>query len=91
MKERCKAKIFQQYGSSDINKVLDIGTFLDPQFKDYKDDDIRKKEIEELDKLEIFHIAGPVETASEIHVINNDEGQTAKTIKLGIWYWCDAF
>ena len=30
MKKRCKAKIVQQYGSSDINKLLDIATFLDP-------------------------------------------------------------
>ena len=57
MKERCKAKILQQYGSSDINKLLDIATFLDPRFKHYKDDDQKKKEIEELIKLEILHIA----------------------------------
>ena len=30
MKARCKAKILQQYGSSDINTLLDIATFLDP-------------------------------------------------------------
>ena len=66
MKARCKANILQQYGSSDINKLLDIATFLDPQFKHYKDDDQKKKEIEELVKLEVLKIAGTVETASEI-------------------------
>ena len=30
MKERCKAKVLQQYGLSDVNKLLDIATFLDP-------------------------------------------------------------
>ena len=77
IKERCKAKILQQYGSSDINKLLDITTFLDPQFKHYKNDDQKKKEIKELIKLEILQIAGTVETASEINVINNDEGPVA--------------
>ena len=83
MKTGCKAKILQQYGSSDINKLLDIATFLDPQFKHYKDDDQKKKEIEELVKLEVLQIAGTVETASEIQVINNDEGPVAKKSRLG--------
>ena len=83
MKARCKAKILQQYGSSDINKLLDIATFLDPRFKHYKDDDQKKKEIEELVKLEVLQIAGTVETASEIQVINNDEGPVAKKSRLG--------
>ena len=78
IKARCKAKILQQYDSSDINKLLDIPTFLDPQFKHYKDDDLKKKEIEEFVKLEVLQIAGTVETASEIQVINNDEGPVAK-------------
>ena len=30
MKERCKSKVMQQYSSSDINKLLDTATFLDP-------------------------------------------------------------
>ena len=30
MKERSKAKVLQQYGSSDVYKLLDIATFLDP-------------------------------------------------------------
>ena len=77
MKERCKAKILQQYGSSAINKLLDIATFLDPQFKHYKDDDQKKKEIKELIKLEILQIVGTAETASEIQVINNDEEPAA--------------
>ena len=51
MKTRCKAKILQQYGSSDINKLLDIATFLDSRFKHYKDDDQKKKEIKEFVKL----------------------------------------
>ena len=83
MKARCKAKILQQYGSSDINKLLDIATFLDPRFKHYKDDDQKKKEIEELIKLEVLQIAGTVETASDIQVINNDEGPVAKKSRLG--------
>ena len=72
-KEWYKARLL-----SDINKLLDIATFLDPRFKHYKDDDQRKKEIKELIKLEILQVGGTVETASEIQVINNDEGSVAK-------------
>ena len=43
MKERCKSKVMPQYSSSDINKLLDTATFLDPRFKHYKDDDEKKK------------------------------------------------
>ena len=78
IKATCKAKVLQQYGSSDINKLLDIATFLDPRFKHYKDDDQQKKEIEELVKLEVLQIVGTVETASEIQAIDNDEGPVAK-------------
>ena len=47
MKQRCKTKILQQYESSDIKKLLDIATFLDPRFKHCKDDEENKKVIEE--------------------------------------------
>ena len=30
MKEKCNAKVLQQYGLSDVSKLLDIATFLDP-------------------------------------------------------------
>lgn len=78
MKERCKAKILQQYGSSDIKKLLDIATFLDPRF------DQKKKEIEEDVRLEILQIADVVETESEIQVISDDDdGPATKKSKLG--------
>ena len=80
MKERCKAKVLQQYGSSDVNKLLDIATFLDPRFKHYKDDDEKKKEIEEIIKLEILKIDDTV-AESEVKVV--DDGPAAKKSKLG--------
>lgn len=83
MKERCKTKILKQYGSSDVTKLLDIATFLDPRFKHYKDDDQKKKEIEELIKLEILKIADTVAADSEIQVFNDDDGPAAKKSKLG--------
>jgi len=82
MKERCKTKILQQYGSSDINKLLNTATFLDPRFKHYKDDDQKKKEIEEPIKLQILQIAYTVTAESEIRVFN-DDGPAAKKSKLG--------
>ena len=80
MKERCKAKVLQQYGSSDVNKLLDIATFLDPRFKHYKDDEEKKKEIEEIIKLEILKIDDTV-AESEVKVV--DDGPAAKKSKLG--------
>ena len=79
MKERCKAKVLQQYGSSDVNKLLDIATFLDPRFKHYKDDDGKKKEIEEIIKLQIDDTIAE----SEVKVVNDDDGPAAKRSKLG--------
>ena len=76
MKGRCKIKILQYYCSSDIQKLLNIATFLDPRFKHYKDTDEMKKEIEEVIKLEILQI-------SDIQVINDDNGPAAKKSKLG--------
>ena len=41
MKQRCKAKILQQYeddGITDVKGLLDIATFLDPRFKHCKDE-----------------------------------------------------
>ena len=81
MKERCKSKVMQQYSSSDINKLLDTATFLDPRFKHYKDDDEKKKEIEEIIKLEILQLDDVVE--SEIQIVNDDDGPAAKKSKLG--------
>ena len=81
MKERRKTKVLQQYGSSDVNKLLDIATFLDPRFKHYKDDDEKKKEIEEIIKLEILKID---DTAAESEVkVVDDDGPAAKKSKLG--------
>ena len=51
LKKRKKDVKQKQYGSSDTIKLLDIATFLDPQFKHYKDDDEKKREIEEFIKL----------------------------------------
>ena len=85
MKERCKTKILQQYGSSDTIKLLDIATFLDPQFKHYKDDDEKKRETEEFIKLEILKIADINPPESEIQICNDDgqNGPAAKKSKLG--------
>jgi len=52
MKQRCKTKILQQYGSLDVKKLLDIATFLDPHFKHCNDNEENKKEIEEAVKIE---------------------------------------
>ena len=57
MKQRCKAKILQQYegdGITDVKRLLDIATFLDRRFKHCKDNEVNKKEIEELVKIEIL-------------------------------------
>ena len=84
MKERCKTKILQQYGSSDTIKLLDIATFLDPQFKHYKDDNEKKREIEEFIKLEILKIADINLPESEIQICNDGlNGPAAKKSKLG--------
>ena len=57
------------------------------QFEHYKDDNKKKKETKELIKLEILQIAGTVETASEIQVINSDEGLAAKNVVIIIYFY----
>jgi len=81
MKARCKAKILLQYGSSEITNLLDIASFLDPRFKHCKDDDDKKKEIEEMVKLTILEIDDAV-PESEVQVIE-DDGPALKKSKLG--------
>ena len=80
MKARCKTKILQQYGLSDITKLLDIATFLDPRFKHCKEDDHKKKEIEEIVKLAVLHIDDTI-PKSEIQVVD-DNGPMAKSHSL---------
>ena len=43
----------------------------------------RKRKSKNFVKLEVLQIAGTVETASEIQVINNDEGPVANKSRLG--------
>ena len=37
-------------------KLLDLATFVDPHFKNYKDDEEKKKEIEEAVKIEMLRV-----------------------------------
>ena len=75
MKQRCKTKILQQYESSDIKKLLDIATFLDPRFKHCKDDEEKKKEIEEAVKIEMLKASDCVDsdTNNEAYIQDNEE------------------
>ena len=72
MKQRCKAKILQQYegdGITDVKRLLDIATFLDPHFKHCKDNEEKKKEIEELVKIEMLK-ASECEYDNTNHVVD---------------------
>ena len=74
MKQRCKTKILQQYESSDIKKLLDIATFLDPRFKHCKDNEEKKKEIEEAVKIEMLKASDCVDsdTNNEVYIQDNE-------------------
>lgn len=56
MKHTRQTKILQQYESSEVKKLLDLATFVDPRFKHYKDDEEKKKEIEEAVKIEMLRV-----------------------------------
>jgi len=58
-----------------------MASFLDPCFKHYKDDDDKKKEIEEVIKLAIFELDDKG-TESEVQAID-DDGPARKKSKLG--------
>ena len=75
----------QQYGSSDTIKLLDIATFLDPRFEHYKDDDEKKREIEEFIKDKTLKIADINPPESEIQICDDDgqNGPAAKKSRLG--------
>ena len=77
MKQRCKTKILQQYESSDVKKLLDIATFLDLRFKHCKDDEEKKKEIEEAVKIEMLKASDYDVTNNEAY-IQDDEGSSGR-------------
>ena len=84
MKQRCQAKILQQYESSEVKKLLDLATFVDPRFKHYKDNEEKKKE--EAVKIEMLRVTDfdCNDGDNEADIQDNEEtGPVPKKSKLG--------
>ena len=75
----------QRYESSDVKKLLDIAAFLDPRFKYYKDDEEKKKQIEEVVRIEMLKAVDcdDINTEVDTQDIEEIDGPMPKKSKLG--------
>ena len=64
MKQGCKAKILQQYKTTDAKS---IATLLDPHFKHYKDDEEKNKEVEVV-KIEMLKASNYDDTNNVVDI-----------------------